>query len=204
MAVDVRIDIETEALQARLRAIGGDGLIDAIRGGLARGLEEDAVRAVTVKGHAAQLIRSGNLLSSVRGQVDATGVSGRVGVPEDSPAAAYAYQLLPVSVRIVPKSAQALTIPLGPANLTGAGVPRYPTVAALKAQFGDAAVVRRGRTIGIVHGSGKRATFVPFFALAKSVTVTGQDVLEAGVQSAVPQITETVQEAVDQFIGKTG
>lgn len=198
MARSVQIDVDVAAVLRRLDAVSGEQLVDALSGGLAQALDETAGEVVLDARSKGIESRTGTLLSSVRGALDADGaLRGNVGVPEDSPARRYAYLLTDQVETIRPITADALTIPLA-RNLTAAGVPRYPTVAALRAAFGDD-VVRIGRAIGVVTGK----SFDAYFGLVSEVVVQGVNALAPTVDEQQPEMGSTIARRVAALIEGT-
>jgi hypothetical protein len=195
-AVQLRVDVDAEALLAKLGVAAGPRLVAEMRAGLGEGLMLAAGEVQVEAGSKGIQSRTGNLLGTIAGKLDpGEQASGRVGVFDDSPAVKYAYLLGDEDKHILPVNAKALTIPID-GNLTGAGVATYANVAALKAVFGDK-VHRHGGVIGV----GNDPDFIPYFALVSDVWVHGRDVLEPGTEKAVPAMVETVQGRVDRLLG---
>lgn len=191
----VRVQVDADALMARLGEAAGERFRAALRSGLEEAIEIAAGETIVEADSKGIRSRTGTLLNTVAGRMDdGEALSGRVGVFSDSPAAKYAYLLGDEDVEIVPVNAKALTIPIE-GNLTPAGVPRYPSVAALEAVFGNK-VHRRGGVIGV----GNDPDFIPYFALVSSVVVHGRNVLEPAAEKALPAMIDIVQEHVDLLL----
>lgn len=200
-AVRIKVEVDAAALLAKFGALAGDVLRKALRVGHAAALE-DLASKVTLKARSKGLKqRTGQLLASIAFWQTAAGpdaLVGYVGVPSDAPASRYAYLLTGQTKTIVPVNAKALTIPVG-ANLTGAGVARFRTVADLIAAFGDA-VVFAGRNIGVRSGTGAKAKLDVYFKLAAQTTVKGRDVLDPAARESAPELAAIVQAEVDQAV----
>jgi len=195
--LELHIDVDAEAVIARFGELAGEKFEQALQRGMVEGLDY-AASQVVMMADPAEHSRTGTLLNSVVGELDEPeNLSGFVGVPTESPASKYAYLLTDEVKTITPVEAQALTIPIA-ANLTAAGAPTYPTVAALAEAF-PGKVHRRGRAIGIEEAG----VFEAYFGLAASVTVQGWDVLEPGVAAAYEEMVGAVQGRVDELTAKT-
>lgn len=198
MSVELHIDVDVEAVVARFGELAGEKFDRALQAGMVEGLDYAASEVVQLA-NPAEHSRTGMLLNSVVGELDEPdNLKGFVGVPEDSPASKYAYLLTDEVKVITPVAARALTIPIG-VNLTAAGVPTYPNVAALKEAF-PGKVHRRGRAIGVESEAG---VFAAYFGLASSVTVDGWNVLVPGVEAAHDDMVGAVQDSVDELTAKT-
>jgi hypothetical protein len=196
--VELKIDVDCDAAIARFGELAGVRFDEALQKGLAQALDIGASRvSLTAMEHGLQS-RTGTLLNELRGVVDdLENLAGWIGIPEESPAIRYAYLLTDEVKTIFPVQARALTIPIA-ANLTSAGVARFPSVAALEKAFPDK-VHRRGRAIGI----GDDEDFQAYFVLAHQVTVSGVDALVPGVEAAEDEMTAAVQEAVNELTEAT-
>lgn len=102
---------------------------------------------------------------------------------------------------IRPVKASALTIPLK-ANLTGKGVPRYPTVATLKDAMGAANVFKlKGKNI-IAYKAGKTDRSIkPMFALVKSVTIPASHYASFAITFGQDQAFNKFSAAIDAATG---
>jgi len=197
-SLELHIDVDTDAVVARLGELASEQFDRALQRGMVEGLDYAASEVVQLA-NPAEHSRTGTLLNSIVGELDKPeNLRGFVGVPEESPASKYAYLLTDEVKTITPVTAEALTIPVG-ANLTAAGVPTYPSVAALEEVF-PGKVHRRGRAIGVETEAG---VFEAYFGLAASVTVQGWDVLEPGVEAARDDMVRAVQDRVDELVVKT-
>lgn len=193
-AAMVKVEVDASGAEAALGEIDAQTLDGVLRLGLAEALTY-AADEVVMEGNAKRLQRTGTLLSSIRGVLDEGSLPrGVVGVAADSPAASYAWLLTDELRTIVPVNASALTIPIA-SNLTGSGVPRFPSVAALRAEHGDK-VRRKGNVIGVIADG----HFEAMFALVKSVSIDGRNVFEPALDRAVPEMVETIQDRVDRMI----
>lgn len=197
MPVELNIKVDSKAVTRKFGRMARRRLHEALRKGFVRSLDY-AASEVTVAAGQKLRQRSGNLMQSILPQPGAkAALCGYVGVSSDSPALKYAYLLTGQSVDIRPVKAKALTIPFG-ANITGAGRPRFPTVADLMARFGKRVFFAK-RFIGVKSKSG-RGSWQLYFWLSGGVTVHGRDVLDPALTKAEPMMVRMVQEAVDKML----
>lgn len=202
MTASLEIRVDDAEVTAALARVGGPRLRGALVSGLRAAsliAEQDVSAAVALKlGR-----RTGTLGNSIEGRLRPGELAGEVGIPEGSPAQKYGYLITDQVKEIRPVNARALTIPIG-ANLTGAGVARFGSVAELKQQFGDEQVIkleRKGKSpvIGVAPKT-TRGKFKAYFALVGGVTVRGKDVLAPTVEAARPQMTAAIQREIDSVV----
>jgi hypothetical protein len=194
MPLEINIAVDAAVAERKLGVLAGPALRAALVEGLNEAAEIGAGRVVTEARAKGLAQRTGSLLGSVAAWPDAGDpLTRRIGVPEDSPAARYAYLLTAESRDIRPVNAKALAIPFGD-NLTGAGVARYPTPRDLVAAFGEQNVFFGKRTIGV---TGSRFRSAIYFVLSFGVTVRGRDVIDPALTAATADMTTAVQAAVD-------
>lgn len=186
----VKVSVKADAVVRRFGALAGEKLDQALRSGLSTALDLGASGVVGKALERGVQSRSGTLLNEIRGRLEeGDEPGGFVGVPDESPARKYAGLLTAGGIR--PTTKKALTIPIAE-NLTGAGVARFASVAALEAAF-PSGVVRVKRLLGVsIEGE-----FTPFFLLSKHVR--GRDALEPGLDEAQPEMVGAVQDSVDKL-----
>jgi hypothetical protein len=125
-------------------------------------------------------------------------IEGIVGVQPNSAVDKYAWLLGDESFTIVPTKGQALTIPVGEA-LTGAGVPKWPSVAAAEEALGVSIFRPKGTNV-LGYVIGKKGKFRPLFILVKSVFVQGSEALADGVLESIDTPPNLIQDEVDKVI----
>lgn len=207
VTVDVREAVEALGKRAP-RAIAR-----AVRKGYPRGLDLLASRITTKAREMGVPQRTGTLLQSPMYQVttnDESRASGFVGIDQDyrskeaqkrglSPAGKYAYLLGDEVVTITPVGKKALTIPCG-ANLTAAGVPRYPTFASLKERFGEK-VITAWPWIGVRVGVRRNARVDIYFWVTGRTTVRGRGVMKHVIAEAPTIVAEPIADEIRRELG---
>lgn len=199
----IRISVDPSEAVNKLHSAAAR-IVLAIEAGFAEGLEDAASEMVTIATAAGVPKRTGTLLGSIMGHVDDSRVSGWIGVDEGSvskrgeksggaTAGQYAYLLTNQVKNIVPKGDKPLTFPAG-VNFTGAGVPRFYTVAALIDEFGDDVVFGK-RFIGVKVGKRKPRIEI-YFAKSWGVSVHGYGVMEPAAKAAGPIIRDRIVGAI--------
>lgn len=215
--MDVTVNVDARIAEAKLRGMA-DRLPVATARGFLRGLDRLAGEVVEA---ADRVLNSptGTLLSSIEGRPDSQGaLTGYVGVTAagaagkargGTPASRYAYLLDDQQRVIRPVRAKVLTVPTK-YNLTGAGVPHYPTVAALEAKHPAArkhGLAWRPGSVGVVIGRRTSATrstlgrYEPMFWLLGSVTVRGRNVLRPTVIARRGVIAQEIGSEIDRLGG---
>lgn len=202
-AVQIRVSVDADAVRERFGDLAGQRLIDALAGGIVEAGEYGAGEVQLQARSRGIESRTGSLMQSIGsfGLNTDGDVSIMVGVPDDSPAAKYAYLLTDDTVTIEPVSGKWLMIPIGP-NLTGAGVPRYGSPRDMPDGHFLRTKGRGGRDqlfYGITEYDGN---FVAFFVGTKRVTVEGRDVIEPALDVALPVMTATVQDSLDALLAE--
>lgn len=190
----VSVSIETAALERRLGALAEAALAAALGRGLAEAAGYLAGAVVTVSERDGLAARTGSLRRSVGvwpapGAVD--GLQLFVGIPEDAPAAKYAYLLGDEDIHIVPQGHPYLAIPIGE-NLTGAGVARFASPRQVPG------LVFRGLTAGIMVGEEYHA----YFALVTDVWIFGRGSLGTAAEEEYGEMVRVAQERVDQLLAE--
>lgn len=205
---DVALNITIDAGRAtqRLGELADGLLADALARGLLAALDLGASAVTMAAQEAGIQQRTGALLRSIGFWPDPRNeLAGYIGVPEESPAARYAYLLSDAVKAITPVRGEYLAIPVG-AGLTPAGVPRYGSPRDVDGLVfkpgGEAPAAWAEGDIfhGLVAGVMTGQDFTPLFALVRGVTVQGFNVLEPAVQGAVPEMTAAVQREVDALL----
>ena len=177
MNVTVQVDIDDA-----LAYLGGalERIAAACAAGLAAGAGETAIEQ-----------RTGTLGSAVTSwQADQDPLERLIGVPEESPAAKYAYLLGADDVTIRPQGHKYLAIPIGE-NVTPAGVGGrlYGSPREIPADL----VAWVGRTVGVRDAAGD---YDPLFALVEEVTIFGRDVLEPTVSGRAIAMRDRIAEEI--------
>lgn len=175
----VRVTVTDEGARRKMRGLDSARLTAALRGALSEIGEEGVAaivqdaRAVGIQQRTAQLLSNVTHWSPAQREM----LSVNIGIPARTPASAYSYLLGGVTKSIRPKGGKKLlTIPTGD-NLTGAGVPKYRSVAQLVAAFGERVVFNfTAGYIGLATKTGRGKLRI-MFHLAPRVTVRGRDVL---------------------------
>lgn len=200
-ALNIVIDVQTGDAAQLLAAVLGEAgaqtaLAQALGSGLMQAANEmsEAVREAAIA--AGLTSRTGTLLNSITYWPAADPLTCYVGVPNESPAAHYAYLLTDEDVQIVPKGHKYLAIPMGD-NLQGSGTPRYDSPRQL-ADLGQ--VEWRGRTVGLLIGG----EYHPYFALVESVWIFGRGVLESSIEAQTDEAAKTIRSHVEQLIATGG
>ncbi len=177
---------------------GLDAIVRQVAEALAQGLNaagQVGVRHVVLEADARGIkARSGALFASIK-SLEIDDLTIEVGVPDASPARKYAGLLTAGGIR--PKKGRALTIPIGKGATRG-GTGRFTSVADAEAQLGKQ-LFRVGRTLGFNDGRNK---FQPVFVLVSHVR--GRNVLEPAIDKAKDEMTEAVQQVVDEVIKEGG
>ena len=211
MTISVSVDAAgLEQLSARLGTLAGDALRAALAAGLAEAGQYAAGEIVMRADEAGIKGRTGSLLPSIStwSQRGADGLEVFVGVPDESPAARYAYLLTDATVRIVPQGHPYLTIPIGD-NLSGAGVGqqgigdipddqlRFRRDVPVYVDW-HGGMVFQGLTAGTISGK----HYHPLFALVRSVTIKGRNVFDPAIEASHETMVETVQARVDALLAE--
>jgi len=176
----------------------GRSVLEAADRGLAKGakLAAGVVVSEYLTGQALKR-RRGDLARSIDGWREGP-LAAVVGVREASAVERYKWLLGDEQKTILPKRAQALTIPIGEA-LTAAGVARFESVLDAERQLGTDIFRPKGSSV-LGYKKGKKGKFRPLFALVKSVLVQGSGALYDGVMDSLDDITGEMQSEVDKVI----
>ena len=199
MILTLEIPAETQAKidrdgQAAQRA--GAALAAALGTAAIAGAED--VRRQLAMGELGLTMRhpAGGLAASVDGwMIDATLPMAALGVPANSPAAAYA-RILERGGTITPKRAQALAIPVSE-EAKGYSSPRdMPNLHMIP---------RKGRPpllVRLLAGRGDARGFELHWVLVKSVTIEPRRWLSRGVRRARSEMAAAGQDRLDEYMGQ--
>ena len=197
MRITVEMGSDFPAVAASLGTMGRS-VLEAADRGLAKGakLAAGVVVSEYLTGQALKR-RRGDLARSIDGWREGP-LAAVVGVREASAVERYKWLLGDEQKTILPKRAQALTIPIGEA-LTAAGVARFESVLDAERQLGTDIFRPKGSSV-LGYKKGKKGKFRPLFALVKSVLVQGSGALYDGVMDSLGDITGEMQSEVDKVI----
>ena len=175
-----------------------DRAADAVSAGLgaAVAVGGEDVRESLVRGSLGLTMRhpSSGLAASVAGwMID--GGTGAVGVPAEAPAAAYA-RLLEKGGTIYPKNAKALAVPISDEAKKFSSPRDMPDLDLIPRKGKPSLLVRQMRSRGNLRG------FELHWILVKSVTIPAFGWLSKGVVAAMPEMTDAMQDELDEYAKK--
>ncbi len=196
MRLSISTDSQTERTIAELGLMG-----QAVRAALSKGLGLGGQHAASV---VKEKYLTGTALKTRSGQLKKAVASWPVGdtevvigVEERSAVDSYKWLLGDEQKTIVSTKSKFLCIPIAE-NLTGSGVPRFTS----PRQVPDGFFVRTGGQLLFGRKQGKRGRFRPLFTLVTSVLVQGSGALFDGVDEALPDMTDIMQDQVDKAVGQ--
>lgn len=187
--MEVTLRVDTAAAEAQLGDVAERGLLAALLAGLGRAANIAAGEVQMRYKEAGLKSPTGTLAQSIGCWPGIERLTWWVGVPDDSPAARYAYLITEDDAHIVPRGHKYLAIPIGE-NLTPAGV------ALVKSPRQVSGLVFRGQTAGVLVGE----EYHPWFALTKEVWIFGRGILEDGTRASELAMRAAVQAEVDKVM----
>jgi phage gpG-like protein len=139
--------------------------------------------------------RSGTLARSIAFTLEetSTGLKGEVGVTKEGPAQRYAGIHI-TGGTITPRRARYLAIPLAPAALTPAGVPRFSSPRQVSGLF-----VIRSKAGNLLLVRRHRRGLQPFFLLVRSVTIPQRDYFSGPRQELIVSVKADLVEFLKEL-----